>query len=51
MEQLWGRCPRCDVWFVIEDPALDSYYLCPTDLVRAASTETRLSDDVESPIG
>lgn len=35
MDELWGHCPRCDQWFLIDDPSLDALYLCPDDLARA----------------
>ena len=34
-DALWGHCPQCEEWFVIEDPVLDTLYLCPQDLTRA----------------
>ena len=41
-QEVWGHCPRCDDWFVVEDPRLETLLLCPTDLARADATEVRL---------
>ena len=38
---LWGRCPTCKDWFLIEDPELDSHYLCPQCLSVAYRWERR----------
>lgn len=34
--QASGQCPSCDHWFLVQDPALDTHYLCPVCLVPAA---------------
>lgn len=41
-QQIWAHCPRCDAWFVVEDPRLETLLLCPVDLHRADMTEVRL---------
>jgi hypothetical protein len=45
MQELWGRCPKCGEWFVIDDPDLDALYLCPTHLLPAAVTRWRYAQD------
>ncbi len=41
MKELWGRCPKCNDWFVIDDPVLETLYLCPRDLLPATLTQWR----------
>ena len=40
--EVWAHCPRCDDWFVVEDPTLETLLLCPVDLQRADETQIRL---------
>lgn len=42
--EVWGHCPHCGVWFVVEDPCLDALLLCPADLHRADETQVRLPE-------
>ena len=49
MKELWGRCPKCGTWFVIDDPDLDALYLCPWHLLPAAVTQWR-SDAGDEPM-
>lgn len=30
-----GHCPRCSQWFLVQDPAMDTHFLCPVCLIRA----------------
>ena len=41
MTQLWARCEPCDEWFIVPDPSLDAYLLCPVCLTVAARWEER----------
>jgi hypothetical protein len=41
MQELWGRCPKCQEWFHVEDPSLDAHFLCPTCLIAAYRTQWR----------
>lgn len=33
--QASGHCPGCRQWFLVQDPAMDTHYLCPVCLLRA----------------
>jgi hypothetical protein len=45
MHELWGRCPKCQEWFQVEDPKLESYFLCPTCLIAAYRTQWRAATE------
>lgn len=40
--EVWAHCPRCDTWFIVEAPGLETLLLCPVDLHRADETQVRL---------
>ena len=52
METLWGQCPQCRKWFLIEDETLDTLRLCPAHLVpadRLRRLRTKSDEDVVPP--
>lgn len=38
MNRMWGRCDHRHPWFPIEDPSLETSYLCPVCLEPATLT-------------